>query len=77
MAKNRVMFVCRECGYESGKWYGKCPSCGEWDSLDEMQVIDTPVTKSAKNRLSHNAGIAMPLSQIDSSAEMRLSLIHI
>ena len=54
MAKSKVVFVCSECGYESAKWYGKCPSCGEWDTLNEEQIIDTPVSKNAKNRLSHN-----------------------
>ena len=71
MAKSKVVFVCSECGYESAKWYGKCPSCGEWDTLNEEQIIDTPVSKNAKNRLSHNSGIALPLSKIDSSSEMR------
>ena len=36
MAKARNVYVCSECGYESGKWYGKCPSCGEWNTLEEQ-----------------------------------------
>jgi DNA repair protein RadA/Sms len=35
MAKIRTKFVCQECGYESAKWMGKCPNCGEWNTLIE------------------------------------------
>lgn len=41
MAKKRSSFVCRECGYESAKWMGKCPSCNQWNTLDEEVVIKT------------------------------------
>ena len=71
MAKNKVVFICSECGYESAKWYGKCPSCGEWDTLNEEQIVDTPASKISKNRLTQYSGIALPLSQIDSSGEVR------
>ncbi len=33
--KLRTSYVCQQCGYESPSWYGKCPSCGEWNSLVE------------------------------------------
>lgn len=35
MVKNVTRFVCYECGYETPKWMGKCPSCGEWNTLTE------------------------------------------
>ncbi len=35
--KNRTSFVCQQCGYDTPEWYGKCPSCGEWNSLVEMK----------------------------------------
>lgn len=38
------MFRCRECGATSQKWQGKCPSCGEWSTLDE----EVSVTKGKK-----------------------------
>ncbi|MDD5197963.1 MAG: DNA repair protein RadA [Candidatus Gracilibacteria bacterium] len=38
------MFRCRECGATSQKWQGKCPTCGEWSTLDE----ETPISKSKK-----------------------------
>jgi DNA repair protein RadA/Sms len=38
MAKNSVMFFCKECGYESAKWLGQCPGCKEWNSFVEEPV---------------------------------------
>ena len=35
MAKSRFVYVCNQCGYESSKWNGKCPSCGAWNSFEE------------------------------------------
>ncbi|MBQ4101034.1 MAG: DNA repair protein RadA, partial [Oscillospiraceae bacterium] len=34
-AKPKNIYVCSECGYESPKWYGKCPDCGAWNSFVE------------------------------------------
>ena len=36
--KAKTVFVCNECGYESTKWLGKCPACGEWNSFFEEKV---------------------------------------
>lgn len=48
MAKIKSVFICSECGYESPKWNGKCPSCGEWNTMNE-EIKDTskssPVSK--------------------------------
>ena len=38
MAKLKSLFVCSQCGYESAKWYGKCPGCGEWNTMTEEPV---------------------------------------
>ncbi len=35
MAKIKTLFACQECGYESPKWLGKCPACGEWNKMVE------------------------------------------
>ena len=39
MAKAQTKYVCRQCGYESAKWLGKCPSCDEWGSLEETVTL--------------------------------------
>ena len=37
--KSKTVFVCRECGFESTKWLGKCP-CGAWNSFVEEKIVD-------------------------------------
>jgi DNA repair protein RadA/Sms len=39
MAKSKSVFVCQNCGAESAKWIGRCPSCGEWNSYHEEIVV--------------------------------------
>lgn len=41
MAKEKSVFLCNECGYESPKWAGKCPGCGAWNSFVEKVVRTT------------------------------------
>ncbi|MGI6233342.1 MAG: DNA repair protein RadA [Prevotella sp.] len=38
MAKDKTMYVCSNCGYESTKWLGKCPACGQWSTFKEIKV---------------------------------------
>ena len=38
MAKPKIQFVCSECGSSQSKWMGKCPDCGEWNTLQEFVV---------------------------------------
>ena len=41
--KNKLSYVCRQCGFQSGKWLGRCPDCDEWESLEEeTMVASTP-----------------------------------
>ncbi|MBI4066644.1 DNA repair protein RadA, partial [Candidatus Gottesmanbacteria bacterium] len=42
--KMRSSFVCQQCGYESPSWMGKCPQCGEWNSLVETTKESTGST---------------------------------
>jgi len=44
--KSKVSFVCQECGYDSPQWLGKCPECGQWNSLREIQI------SNIKNQIS-------------------------
>src|SRR5574344_1487164 len=38
MAKDKIAYVCSNCGQESTKWIGKCPSCGQWNTFKEIRV---------------------------------------
>ena len=38
MAKSKTSYVCSQCGYETSKWNGKCPNCGEWNTFEEVEL---------------------------------------
>ena len=42
MAKDKIAYVCSNCGQESPKWIGKCPACGQWNTFKEIKVSPTP-----------------------------------
>lgn len=69
MAKVKSVYICSECGYESPKWYGKCPSCGEWNTMNEE--IKEPVKQSAS--VARAASYAPPVSirEISTTDEIR------
>lgn len=64
--KERIVFVCNQCGYQSRKWLGKCPDCGEWDSLSE-EVHSSKGVSSSKP-----VSPAQPLTQAKRTAKTRL-----
>ncbi len=41
MAKDKIAYVCSNCGQESPKWIGKCPACGQWNTFQEIKVAPT------------------------------------
>ncbi len=73
-AKNKIVYICSNCGFESAKWAGKCPDCGEWNTMEES--VKTAVsTKSAASGYSSSAStlLTRPLaiSEIDTEDEHR------
>ena len=42
MAKEKTLFVCGECGFESARWLGQCPSCKAWNTLEETESVALP-----------------------------------
>jgi DNA repair protein RadA/Sms len=52
MSKNRIKFICSNCGYESLRWVGKCPSCDSWNSFSEEIVEDTKTKRTKALRKS-------------------------
>ena len=45
--KTKSVYICSECGYESPKWNGCCPGCGEWNTMNE-EIIDRTAQKTSK-----------------------------
>lgn len=56
--KVKTVYICRECGFESAKWNGKCPSCGEWNTFEEQEIV----TSSSKSSSVKNAAAGINLS---------------
>lgn len=71
MPKIKSIYVCSECGYESPKWYGKCPGCGEWNTLNEELPV-TSVKQNLKNSMTSVYQI-MALNDIVGDEEERIS----
>lgn len=62
-------FVCTDCGYETGKWSGKCPNCGSWSTLKESSRF---VGKSTKNRAVGTFDKPEKLIEVSSESETRI-----
>ena len=48
MAKDKIAYVCSNCGQESTKWIGKCPNCGQWNTFKEIRIANDTGTMAAK-----------------------------
>ncbi len=78
MAKDKTMYVCSNCGYESAKWLGKCPACGEWESFKEFKVAKdagSNAAKSAALSLRHGNGHPALLQPGSANRPVRLKEI--
>ena len=72
MPKTKTLYVCSDCGYESAKWMGRCPSCGAWNKMEEQEPAPA-VTASAsgpmrKSTVSAPTQLAATLESIEESA---------
>ena len=52
MAKPKTFYVCNECGAESPQWFGKCPACGTYNSLEEQITIQSSVDVPSRGGVS-------------------------
>lgn len=77
MAKEKTAFVCENCGYDSPKWQGRCPSCGEWNSFKEIKVLDqkaAPITARAVRTNPLSSSKPLLLEEIDSIDAPRMDM---
>ena len=49
MAKVKTVFFCKECGYESGGYMGKCPACQEWNTFVEKKITNEKQKSKIRN----------------------------
>ena len=69
-SKAKNIYICSECGFESPKWYGKCPGCGQWNTLTE-EIQAAPSKFSAPVRNAENRAKAMAINEISTDEEIR------
>ena len=65
-----TLFVCKECGFGSASWYGKCPDCGQWNTLVERP--DFAKASSGKKKESLKKISITPLKKIKTQEKTRL-----
>ena len=70
-SKIKSVYVCSSCGYENPKWYGRCPSCGEWDTLEERVVSNEPASIAKLKSGSLERGVSQKIKDIQSDGEHR------
>ncbi|MGN1376036.1 MAG: DNA repair protein RadA [Prevotella sp.] len=82
MAKDKTAYVCSNCGYDSTKWIGKCPNCGQWNTFKEIRISADNGQKAAASaavaaRKSFNTSEnhPLPLKDISAKAEPRIDML--
>ncbi len=73
-AKSKTVWFCSSCGNESPKWMGKCPACGEWNTFVEHAVSAGPSKKQLSVSVPGGSRKAIPLRDVETSAEDRVAL---
>lgn len=69
--KTKIAFVCQNCGSQSPKWQGRCPSCGSWNSFVEENFLSTSVSSREKLIFQQKPVL---LSEIDIKEESRIKI---
>ncbi len=74
MAKDKTVYVCTNCGQDSPKWVGKCPSCGEWNTYVEEIVHKEATNKRPVSGIETPKAKPISLCDITTSDEPRIDL---
>ena len=72
--KTKTVWFCKSCGNESAKWMGRCSACGEWNTMVEETVATGKKTGVQSVSVPGASHKPMPLAEIDSTHENRISL---
>ena len=72
MAKTKTVFYCTQCGNESLKWQGRCPACGEWNTMTEHIDKPNPVGRGISAPVG-TSRTAQRLCDVTSDSEIRFS----
>ena len=71
-SKTKSVYVCSACGYETSKWYGQCPSCQEWNTMEEeMRTVESGSQKKMRTAHYENRAAVQKLDEIKANTEHR------
>ena len=73
MAKEKTLFACTACGYETSRWVGRCPGCGAWNTMVESAPIVTGAPAKAPKQRPGTGASAMLLREIPEDVAVRSS----
>lgn len=71
--RSKTVYFCSSCGYESPKWLGKCPSCGEWNTFVEEKIVEKKRGGKRERGLVASSK-PIPLSEIEPLEELRMRM---
>ena len=71
MAKIKSVYICSQCGYESPKWYGKCPTCGEWNTMEEEIKESVKAAPAVKRKVASAVSSPYSITEITTENEHR------
>ncbi|MBR0045826.1 MAG: DNA repair protein RadA [Bacteroidaceae bacterium] len=74
MAKEKVAYVCSSCGYDSPKWIGKCPACGEWNTFTEYRVGKKTAPAAVTDFRLDVKSSPISMSKIETADEPRINM---
>ncbi len=74
MAKDKTAYVCSSCGYDSPKWIGKCPACGEWNTFQEVKVGKKAAATMASDFRLDVKSSPISMSKIETEDEPRINM---
>lgn len=69
--KSKTVYVCSECGYETARWLGQCPSCSNWNTMTEEMKTVSAESKSGKKNTFSGRSKGLLLSEIQSDSNKR------
>ena len=70
--KNKTVWFCNECGYESAKWLGKCPGCGAWNTFVEEKVTTSKGKTGKKGLVKSQKPVRLSEIEVREEARMRM-----
>jgi DNA repair protein RadA/Sms len=72
VGKSKSKYVCQNCGYDSLRWLGRCPDCGEWNTIVE-EIISTAKSKNLGRQSDLGSAMPSPITSVDPSRQIRIS----